>query len=86
MEIAIVIKNGRTQIVLTPENKWETSVISSIAMETSAKVARGSFYDCRGGWTREGSTEESLIFVLDSRPEKPREVILSGFEGLPTHR
>lgn len=62
MKIAIYIENGITQLVLTPENDWEKQVIRCIE-DGSQNVAihRASFYECRGGWTRQGTGDDSLI-------------------------
>ena len=62
MKTAIYIENGDTQLVLTPENEWEKNVITSINKgQESVKIFSGSFYECRGGYHRSGTTDESLI-------------------------
>lgn len=62
MKTAIYIEDGRTQLVLTPENDWEKSVVSAIELGSqNVSIQRGSFYECRGGWVRESSGQESLI-------------------------
>lgn len=61
MKTAIYSQDGVTQIVLTPENEWEKLVVEGIETGDTLSVTRGSFYECRGRWVREGNTEESLI-------------------------
>lgn len=66
MKAAIYIREGRTQVVLTPESDWEKNALTAIEETPQGDliIHRGSFYDCRGGWTREGSGDASLIFVV----------------------
>lgn len=66
MKTAIYIEQGVTQLVLTPESKWEESVVDSIAdkrdeRNASVFITRGCFYHCQGGWDRQGSNQDSLI-------------------------
>ena len=66
MKTAIYIEQGVTQLVLTPQNEWEKSVIKAIATgEQSVQIKRGSFYECRGGWVRfdDANNDSSLILV-----------------------
>lgn len=68
MKTAIYIRNGRTQVVLTPENDIEKMAIKTIEdSEHSLTLARGTFYDCQGGWTRQRAQQEddSLMIVVD---------------------
>ena len=56
MKTAIYIEDGIIQLVLTPDSDFEKNAISSFEdkpLET--KIFSGSFYDCRGGWTRQSS-------------------------------
>lgn len=71
MKTAIYIENGREQVVLTPENDLEKSVLHNIEKaQRQLAIYRGEFYACRGGWTRHRDTSEpqSLIIVLDAPP------------------
>ena len=62
MKTAIYIENGKFQVVLTPEDEWERSLLGSLGeKELKASVQTGSFYECRGGWVRESATDRSLI-------------------------
>lgn len=69
MKTAFYIAEGRTQVVLTPENDWEKRVVDAIAKRPAdLTILRGSFYECQGGWTRNASDhDESLIMVLDGK-------------------
>ncbi len=54
MKTAIYIEDGIVQLVITPESDFEKSAIGSIANKpTELQVFNGTFYDCRGGWTRQ---------------------------------
>lgn len=64
MKTAIYFENGKTQIVLTPENDWEKLVLKDIIPRTEVRVERGSFYECAGGWKRKGSEHESVMLIL----------------------
>jgi hypothetical protein len=80
MKTSIWVENGLTQLVLTPENEWEKSVINAVE-EAGDKVSimRGGFYECRGGWTRQSTTNDSLILVIDFRTEDDH-----GLETIPS--
>lgn len=71
MKSAIYIRDGRTQVVLTPESDIEKMALSSVEKGSGSQLQtyRGSFYDCRGGWVRQGPGDESLIFVVTATPE-----------------
>ena len=70
MKTAIYIENGVTQLVLTPENDWEKQVVRCI--EDGAQnvtIHRASFYECRGGFTRHGTGDDSLILRTSIRTQ-----------------
>jgi len=68
MKAAIFIKEGRTQVVLTPESQLESSVLEQIhEAEGELHTTRGEFYDCKGGYTRQGKATTDLIFVMDTK-------------------
>ncbi len=70
MKTAIYIENGFTQLVLTPETDWEKQVIQCIEDGSqSVQIHRASFYECRGGWTRQGTGDESLILRTGIKPK-----------------
>lgn len=77
MKVAIYIEDGEMQVVLTPQNDWEKAVAEKMAPRrwnggtyevtpVSATLHRGQFYECRGGWYRHGSEDDSLMLRLKS--------------------
>lgn len=64
MKIALYIEDGLDQIVLTPQSAIEKSILLKLEEQTDITIRRGSFYECNGGWTREGGREESVIIIL----------------------
>lgn len=67
MKTAIYLEDDRLQVVLTPENKFEKSILEAIGDHESVKILRGSFYACQGGWTRHRTEDESIMLVLDKK-------------------
>ena len=72
MKTAIFINEGRTQVVLTPENEWETSALKMIEKDKKdLNVYFSQFNNVQGGWTmfedqgHRGEDKDSLIIVLD---------------------
>lgn len=56
MKTAIYIEDGLVQLVITPESEWEKNALRSFEApggKLHAEFFVGSFYDCRGGWTRQ---------------------------------
>lgn len=70
MKTAIYIENGATQLVLTPENAWETNIVRGLTEGTrEVEVKRGQFYLCRGGhYMSDSASDESLILVTKITP------------------
>ena len=78
MRTTIVIDQDKKQIVLTPENKQDEQVVKMLFGERNfaggsigepdkvlkVDIFRGEFYECQGGWLREGSSKDSVIMVL----------------------
>lgn len=67
MRIAIVIEDGRKQIVLTPETDHETACLEGLHDNGAGlRIHKGHYYHCRGGWTRQGNEfeKDSTILVL----------------------
>ena len=69
MKIAIYVEDGDKQIILTHEDKFEKAVFDQImdyfeneAME--AQIFRGSFYQCQGGYWRQGTGDDSLMIRM----------------------
>ena len=69
MKIAIYGEKEVNQIVLTPENDWEKQIINDCKDGKKITIFHGSFYDCRGGWTRQGSTDEGSLIIKFSEPD-----------------
>lgn len=70
MKIALYIEDGLEQIVLTPESDTERAIVGKLhdgSRELSIK--QGSFYECRGGWVRQSSNEDSTLIILRARAE-----------------
>lgn len=68
MKTAIYIQDGTTQLVLTPETEWEKSALGGISKNaTTARMMTGGFYECQGGWVRQGGPD-SLIIRMDNPP------------------
>ena len=54
MKTAIYIEDGVVQLVITPESDFEKNALKSFGEKPlEAELFAGSFYDCRGGWTRQ---------------------------------
>ena len=64
MKIALYIENGSQQIVLTPENSTEKGILEKLTPKSNFTIYKGSFYQCQGGWTRQGSDDASTIIRL----------------------
>lgn len=70
MKVALYIADGVEQVVLTPETPLETSALDKIkSADRTFEIEKGSFYECRGGWVRQGHGDHSTIIIL--RPKKP---------------
>ncbi len=87
MKIALYIEDGLEQIVLTPETDTEKGIIGKMHDDSRVMtIKHGSFYECRGGWTRhkqqyydpygtsKAKDDESTIIMLRPKPpEQPPE-------------
>lgn len=71
MKTSIYIEDGRTQIILTPENEFETGLIKNIK-DKQVEIAEftGSFKDCVGGFIRQYSEKNSLMLLLKENKEE----------------
>lgn len=72
MKIALYIEDGREQIVLTPQTETERSILAKMHDGSrSFELKRGSFFDCRGGWTRfrDGDQDDSTMIILKAEKE-----------------
>lgn len=69
MKIALYIEDGLEQIVLTPESDVEKGIVGKLADGSRAlSIQRGSFYECRGGYVRQGTSDDSVMIII--RPEQ----------------
>ena len=73
MKTAIYIEDGVFQIVLTPETEFEKETLGRIPARKDIVVLRGSFYECQGGWVRQGLNDDSTIFVFREKDEQCQE-------------
>ena len=65
MKIALYIDEGVEQIVLTPETDTEKGIIGKLHDGTrDMAILKGEFYQCHGGWVRQGSSQKSTIVRL----------------------
>lgn len=70
MKIALYIEEGVDQIVFTPESDTERGILGKLIRGTcELSIKQGSFYECQGGWVRQGKNEDSTIIVLRARAE-----------------
>ena len=62
MKTAIYIEDGIVQLVITPESDFEKNALTSFNKESlSAKIMTSSFYDCRGGWTKQAQVYDRML-------------------------
>lgn len=67
MKVAIYTEDGITQIVLTPDGEFETAALAHLHKPGAAlTVLRGSFYECRGGYIRQGANDTSTLLRIDA--------------------
>jgi len=65
MKIALYIEDGFEQIVLTPEGKFEISVLDMLRSgERTLTIKKTEFYETCGGYLRQGSSMDSTLLVL----------------------
>lgn len=63
MKIALYIENGLEQIVLTPEIDTERAILGKLHDGSrSLSILRGKFYECKGGWLRQGPLVDRFIY------------------------
>lgn len=71
MKVILLMEEGRIQMVLNPETEFEKDIFDKLQYKGDAslknwKVHFGSYYACEGGWTRQSSDRDCMIFVCDS--------------------
>jgi len=74
MKTAIYIENNRMQFVLTAETEIDKKVLEQLRDVRGLQTFKGSFYDCHGGYIRQGSgfgewndRDDSLIFLVEEK-------------------
>lgn len=71
MKTAIYIEDGVVQLVITPESDFEKNAIKSFEDKpTKTIIHSGSFYDCRGGWTKQGNYYPEHAFGRGDHSDK----------------
>ena len=69
MKTAVYIEDGVEQIVLTPESDFERKVFGFIEENSSLSLKKGKFYECQGGYFRQGMmSERENDFILRIEP------------------
>ena len=63
----LYLAEGRFQVVLTPETKFEKDLLSNITPDAKVEILNGSFYSCQGGWDRHSNDDRSVIIVCDKK-------------------
>lgn len=74
MKTAILVEDGLFQVVLTPQSDLEKMALEKLSSLKGLEVYKGSFYECRGGWQREGLDDSSTIFICRDKQPAPSEV------------
>ena len=72
MKTAIYIEDGVVQLVLTTESKFEKNALSGFAENQPLKtvIFKGGFYDCHGGWKRQGIENEHQSIIIKTEAQK----------------
>lgn len=77
MKTAIYIEDGTVQLVITPESEFEKDAMRTFGDgPVDAKMFRGSFYDCRGGWVRQTAALPEGNYIHQSQDREDRSLIL----------
>jgi hypothetical protein len=77
MKTAIYIEDGIVQLVITPESEFEKNALNSFNDKPlDAKIFNGTFYDCRGGWTRQSEYRADFYAGAAGLNKEERSLIL----------
>lgn len=69
MKTAIFLKDGYTQVILTPETEWEKTALDAIeASNGDLSVKRGEFYACQGGYIRQSEHRADDLMLITATP------------------
>lgn len=72
MKIALYIEDGLEQIVLTPEGDTEKGILGKLHDNSrDLSIVSGAFYECRGGWVRQSTSDTSTLIVLRKKETPP---------------
>lgn len=83
MKIALYIEDGLEQIVLTPQTDTERAILSKLDDNSrSLEIKHGSFYECRGGWTRhaEASWSDGVMYPKERKDDESTMLVLRAKE------
>lgn len=84
MKTAIYIEDGVVQLVITPESEFEKNAVSQFSdAPTETKIFSGSFYDCRGGWTRQSAYYNSSSMFSGGKDLSDKSLIIRTQKGEP---
>ena len=79
MQTTLIIQDGVQQVVLTPDNKHEKSILGLIeSQKVDVAIKVGNFSECRGGWIKhypssiygDSANFDSLMLVLKPKREQ----------------
>ena len=75
MKIALYIEDSLEQIVLTPESDTEKGILGKLHDGSrTLGIKQGTFYACRGGWTR--WAEPGALSTLGERDKGESTIIV----------
>jgi hypothetical protein len=67
MKVALYVEDGVTQVVLTPETDLEKQAVELLAQHPGkAQFFHGHFYECMGGWVKQGVNKDSLMIRVNN--------------------
>jgi len=67
MKVTLLIQPDWKQLVFTPETVEEKQIFKMFPIDKSVPflIKRGSFFEkCQGGWQREYSDDDSIMFIV----------------------
>lgn len=81
MKVALYIEEGLEQMVLTPENDTEVMVLAKLEDSSrTIEIKHGSFYECRGGWTRHAPSFTDHVYGGGRQNDKSTMIVLRAKE------
>ena len=79
MKLSVILTDGTKQIMMTPENDYEKTVLKMIDTDDQIEtvITKGTFtdmqclgaeiYKCKGGYLRAEENNDSLMFVIKKK-------------------